>query len=253
MTKNIDIIYGIHAVQAAISNTPENILTILIQAERRDQRLIQLITQAEKSNIRIKYCSQAELNRRFVDVNHQGVVAECKNLKNYHENDLENIIHNTPGIPLFLILDGVQDPHNLGACLRTANAAGVNAIIAPKDRAATLTPTVRKVASGAAEITPFIAVTNLARTIRLLKENNVWIFGLAGEATASLYTADLSVPAAIILGAEGEGMRRLTRENCDQLLSIPMAGSVSSLNVSVAAGISLFEVVRQRLAKVKIK
>jgi 23S rRNA (guanosine2251-2'-O)-methyltransferase len=247
MTKSIDIIYGIHAVQAAISHAPENILILLVQSERRDQRLAQLINAAESANIRIKYCSQAELNRRFSDINHQGAVAECKNLKSYQENDLEKIIHAATGTPLFLVLDGVQDPHNLGACLRTANAAGVNAIIAPKDKAASLTPTVRKVASGAAEITPFIAVTNLSRTLHFLKDNNIWVFGLAGEATTSLYAADLSVPAAIVLGAEGEGMRRLTRENCDQLLSIPMAGSVSSLNVSVAAGITLFEVIRQRL------
>jgi 23S rRNA (guanosine2251-2'-O)-methyltransferase len=244
---SVDIIYGIHAVQAALEHAPESITALIVQAERHDQKIAQILNQANAAAIRIQYLSAAELNKRYPQINHQGVIAQCKTQKSFNEQDLENILDEITGTPLLLILDGVQDPHNLGACLRTANAAGVHAVIAPKDRAASLTPTVRKVASGATETTPFISVTNLARTLRLLKDRGIWLFGLAGEATSSLYSVDLRVPAALVLGAEGEGMRRLTREHCDQLLLIPMAGAVSSLNVSVAAGVCLYEVVRQRI------
>lgn len=246
MKSSGDLIYGIHAVEAAIKHAAENITVIYIQAERHDKRLTHLINQAKTAKIKLQTLSQAEMEKLFPDFNHQGVVAKSEGQRQYHEQDLEILINESAHVPLFLILDGVQDPHNLGACLRSANAAGVNAVIAPKDRAASITPIVRKVASGAAELTPFIAVTNISRTLRQLRDLGIWIFGLDGEATTHLYSADLTVPAALVLGAEGEGMRRLTREHCDHLLAIPMAGSVSSLNVSVAAGICLFETVRQR-------
>ncbi len=246
MKATADYIYGIHAVEAAIKQAPENITVIYAQAERQDKRLINLINLAKSAKIKINHLSQSEMAKQFSDYHHQGVIAKSIGQRQYHEQDLEIIIKESQQPSLLLILDGVQDPHNLGACLRSANAAGVNAVIAPKDRAASITPVVRKVASGAAEATPFIAVTNLARTLRQLREMGIWIFGLAGEAEKILYKTDLTVPAALVMGAEGEGMRRLTREHCDELLFIPMAGSVSSLNVSVAAGICLFEAVRQR-------
>ncbi len=249
MKSSSDLIYGIHAVEAAIKHAAENITIIYIQADRNDKRLMNLINQAKSAKIKLQTITQMEMEKGFSEFNHQGVVAKIEGQRQYHEQDLEKLIHESAHVPLFLILDSVQDPHNLGACLRSANAAGVNAVIAPKDRAASITPIVRKVASGAAELTPFIAVTNLSRTLRQLRDLGVWIFGLDGEATSQLYSADLTAPTALVLGAEGEGMRRLTREHCDQLLAIPMAGSVSSLNVSVAAGICLFEAVRQRSQK----
>ncbi len=246
MKSSADLIYGIHAVEAAIKHAANKITLIYVQEERHDKRLTHLINQAKTAKIKMQIMKHAEMEKQFSDFNHQGVVAKSEGQRQYHEQDLEILINESNHVPLFLILDGVQDPHNLGACLRSANAAGVTAVIAPKDRAASITPIVRKVASGAAEFTPFIAVTNLARTLRQLRDFGVWIFGLDGEATNQIFAADFTVPSALVLGAEGEGMRRLTREHCDQLLSIPMAGSVSSLNVSVAAGICLFEVVRQR-------
>lgn len=246
MRSAADLIYGIHAVEAAIKHAPEDITVIYVQTERHDKRLMQIVNLAKSAKIKINHLSQTEMAKQFADFHHQGVVAKSIGKKQFHEQDLEHLIIDSQHPPLFLVLDGVQDPHNLGACLRSANAAGVNAVIAPKDRAASITPIVRKVASGAAEVTPFIAVTNLSRTLRQLRDQGVWVFGLAGEAEKILYKADLTVPAALVLGAEGEGMRRLTREHCDELLYIPMSGSVTSLNVSVAAGICLFEAVRQR-------
>jgi 23S rRNA (guanosine2251-2'-O)-methyltransferase len=177
--------------------------------------------------------------------NHQGIMARVKSAKQLNENDLDAIVASQEQ-PLLLILDGVTDPHNLGACLRNADAAGVAAVIVPKDKSAPMTATVSKVACGAAETVPLVRVTNLARTMRALQEQGVWIAGTAGEATHDIYQAKLTGPLAIVMGAEGDGMRRLTRETCDDLIKIPMAGSVSSLNVSVASGICLFEAVRQR-------
>ena len=200
---------------------------------------------AKQNGIKNEPVSRQQLDKLTDNAVHQGVAAECHKAAEYHENDVDKIIDSTAK-PLFLILDGIQDPHNLGACLRSADAFGVNAVIVPKDKSVGITPTVSKVASGAAETVPFIAVTNLARTLRNLKESGIWIFGAAGEATQTLYEADLTVPAGLVLGAEGQGMRRLTKEHCDVLLNIPMQGSVSSLNVSVATGIFLFETLRQR-------
>ncbi len=243
-----NIVYGLHAIEALIKQSPEEIQTLLIQKERRDQRMNQLIDLAQTQHVSIQRVALEQLEKYAPERVHQGVVALCagKEQKVWQEHDLENLLENIDGPPLLLILDGVQDPHNLGACLRSANAAGVHAVIAPKDRAVGITPVVRKVACGAAELTPFISVTNLARTIRELKEKGIWLYGADGEATQTLYEMDFKGPAAIVMGAEGEGLRRLTRDECDFLISIPMLGSVSSLNVSVATGVCLFEVIRQR-------
>ena len=181
------------------------------------------------------------------DTNHQGIVAQTLVHSPLGEDALLQILNQLVQPPLLLVLDGVQDPHNLGACLRTADAAGVDAVIAPRDRAVGLTPVVCKVASGAAERVPFIQVTNLARTLRsLCEDHNIWIIGTAGDADTSLYRSDLTGPLAIVMGAEEKGMRRLTREQCDSLVFLPMAGAVESLNVSVATGVVLYEAVRQR-------
>jgi 23S rRNA (guanosine2251-2'-O)-methyltransferase len=201
---------------------------------------------AKNKKIRIELLSRQALDKLTQNANHQGAVAFFEKSKQYTEKDLDSILDHLSEPAFLLILDGIQDPHNLGACLRSADAAGVHAVLAPKDKSVGLTPAVCKVASGAAESIPFIQVTNLARTLRELKEKNVWIYGAAAEASQTLYQADLKGSIAIVLGAEGSGLRRLTREHCDVLLNVPMAGSVSSLNVSVATGIFLFEAVRQR-------
>ncbi len=198
----------------------------------------------------------------MVSGRHQGVVAETLNLpvhgdasrpNLWQEADLLRAVEEKAGPVLILVLDGVTDPHNLGACLRSADAAGVDAVVVPKDKSADLTPVSRKVACGAAEVVPFVRVTNLARTLQALKERGVWLFGTAGEAEKSIYDSDLTLSMALVMGAEGNGLRRLTREQCDYLVRLPMAGSVSSLNVSVATGICLFEAVRQRLAAHRAK
>ncbi|MDB6061340.1 MAG: methyltransferase, TrmH family, group 3 [Verrucomicrobiaceae bacterium] len=238
-----DFIYGIHTVAALLERAPERIEQLKVLSGRADQRMQQLLDAAEKQNIRVERADRNELER--FDAKHQGVVALLASNFEYREEDLKNLVQRSAK-PLILILDGVTDPHNLGACLRSADAAGVDVVIAPRDKAAGLTPVVRKVACGAAEVIPFIQVTNLARTLRDLKEWGVWIVGAAGEADALIYDQDLSGPIALAMGAEGSGLRRLTRELCDFLVKLPMAGSVSSLNVSVATGVCLFEAVRQR-------
>ncbi len=188
------------------------------------------------------------MDRLTDEANHQGVVAFCAKTHVYSEAELKQLLQELDKPPFLLVLDGVQDPHNLGACFRSADAAGVHAIIAPKDKSVGITPVVSKVACGAAETVPFVQVTNLARTLEDLKEMGIWIYGAAGEAEKTVYQTDLAGAVAIVLGAEGDGLRRLTRDTCDGLVKIPMLGSVSSLNVSVATGILLFEVVRQRQA-----
>lgn len=236
-------IYGIHACEELINLNPERIQKIFIS---RQNKRVQKIAEKAK-NFNVILVSNSEL-AHYVDGNHQGIVIQVSQRKQYSENDLQSIIDNAQENSLYLILDGVQDPHNLGACLRTADGAGVACVIIPKDRAVGITSTVEKIACGAAETIPVIAVTNLARTIESLKQQGIWIYGLAGEANTSLYDAKFTGPTAMVLGAEEKGLRRLTRETCDELLSIPLAGQVSSLNVSVATGIALFEVVRQRTA-----
>ena len=206
-----------------------------------------LINEIQRLGISVQFLNRQTLDKKAEGEVHQGIIARVHSLPELNEHDLDCLLEQQ-NTPLLLVLDGVTDPHNLGACLRTADAAGVNAVIVPKDKSAQLNSTARKVACGAAENVPLIRVTNLARTLReLQKRHNVWVVGTAGETTETLYQTKLTGALALVMGAEGEGMRRLTREHCDQLISIPMMGSVSSLNVSVATGVCLFEIVRQRL------
>lgn len=241
-------VFGMHAVNALLTKQPERVIQLFIQKERHDQKIQQLVDLAKQLRLTIELISRHDLDAITGNAVHQGVAALCHKARTYTENDLEALLEHNPQ-PFLLILDGVQDPHNLGACLRSADAAGVDAVIVPKDKSATITPTVSKVACGAAETIPFIQVTNLARTMRYLKEHDIWLMGAAGEAETSLYQAKLTGPLGLVLGAEGEGLRRLTREHCDILLNIPLHGTVSSLNVSVATGIFLFEALRQRSAR----
>ncbi|AFR04851.1 23S rRNA (guanosine(2251)-2'-O)-methyltransferase RlmB [Pectobacterium brasiliense] len=240
-----EIIYGIHAVKALLERDPQRFLEVFVLKGRDDRRLQPVIAELEAQGIVIQVANRQWLDKQADDAVHQGIVAKVKEGRKYQENDLPAMLDNLE-TPFLLILDGVTDPHNLGACLRNADGAGVHAVIVPRDRSAQLNATVKKVACGAAETVPVISVTNLARTMRLLQERNIWIVGTAGEADHTLYQSKLTGPLALVMGAEGEGMRRLTREHCDELISIPMAGSVSSLNVSVATGVCLFEAVRQR-------
>ena len=240
-----DFIFGLHSVSAFMERHPEDILELFVLKDREDQRMTPLIQQARKSGISVQFCQRKTLDEKVDGAQHQGVVAKARLSDAGDEHDLKRIL-DTQTQPFLLILDGITDPHNLGAILRSADAAGVHAVIAPKDRAAKLTAVVRKVACGAAEAVPFIAVTNLARTIRELKDAGVWVLGAAGETETTIYQASLSGPLALAMGAEGDGLRRLTKELCDGLVKIPMFGAVSSLNVSVATGICLYEAVRQR-------
>ena len=244
------VVFGFHAVLARLRADPKSVLEIFLDETRHDGRIKDLAAVAEGAGVKVMKVPTKRLDGFYGGARHQGVVArvEVKSLS----HSLDEILEQVKGPPLLLLLDGVTDPHNLGACLRVANAAGVNAVVAPKDRAAGISAAVSKVASGAAEVTPYIMVTNLARTIDEIKERNIWVIGADEKAEQSLFKADLPDAAAWVLGAEGEGMRRLTREKCDLLVRIPMTGEVGSLNVSVAAGICLFESVRRRL-KVSLK
>lgn len=239
-------IFGYHSVIAALSHTPKHVTCIYLQNKKQDEHAQKILQLTQTHKVPVEYLSRDRLGDMAYHGNHQGIVAAVTRTSDYTEDDLELILDKAQSPPLLLILDGVQDPHNLGACLRTANAAGVHAVIAPKDRACGLTPAVYKVASGAVEATPLIQVTNLARTMRTLKELNIWIYGAAEEGTQSIYQVDIKGPVALVLGAEGEGLRRLTREHCDFMVKIPMNGVVPNLNVSVATGVCLFEAVRQR-------
>ncbi len=246
-TNTNEQVYGLHAIKALLKHRPESILRIYLLQGRDDARLQAVTSAAAELGIPLEYISRDELDQKAGGGVHQGAIAACRKLQlEQNEAFLYSLLDGIGHPPLLLILDGVTDPHNLGACLRSAEAAGADAVIVPKDKSALMNATVRKVACGAAEIIPFIVVTNLARCLQKLQQKGVWIMGTAGEATQSLYQADLRGPVALVLGAEGQGLRRLTRENCDSLLALPMAGEVSSLNVSVSAGICLFEAVRQR-------
>lgn len=248
MKNSKTFVYGFHAVQTLLQQTPQRVQKIYIQAGREDQRIKQLQKLAERQHITSQILSRKELDNLTQESNHQGIVAICVATAptQTFPTDIETLLEELTEPAFLLILDGVQDPHNLGACLRSANAAGVHAVIAPKDRAVGITPVVEKVASGAAELTPFIQVTNLARTLEMLKEQGIWIYGAAEEATENLFQVDLTGPIALVLGAEGSGLRRLTQDYCDKLIKIPTMGEISSLNVSVAAGVCLFEALRQR-------
>jgi len=244
------LIVGLHAVLAALRHEPHNLQGIWVEPQRRDARMQTLLEEAERRRIPVYPQTRAELTRLSGGARHQGVVARrTASPSGFHESELPALLAAARHPALLLVLDGVQDPHNLGACLRSAAAAGVHGVIAPADRAVGLTATVRKVACGAAEMVPFVRVTNLARTLRTLQNQGLWIVGAAGEAKDSLYKIDFTGPTVIVLGAEEKGLRRLTREVCDILARIPITESVESLNVSVAAGIFLFEAVRQRRDK----
>ncbi len=238
-------LYGLHAMESLLEREPERIIEVFALKGRDDDRLINVVNQARRFGIAVQFCQRKVLDEKVEGAQHQGVVARAKPGRIFNEDDLKTILEKQPQ-GFFLVLDGVTDPHNLGACLRSADAAGVHALIVPKDKSSSLTPTARKVACGAAETVPLIQVTNLARTLKMMQEAGVWVVGTAGEAEQLIYDCKLAGPMAIVMGAEGKGMRRLTRETCDELVKLPMSGSVSSLNVSVATGVCLFEVVRQR-------
>ena len=250
MAKQDEVVFGIHAVSSMLKRAPELFVELWLLKGRDDERLQPIINLARKYGIPTQLVNRKVLDDKSDGEQHQGVLARVKAGKIYSENDLVDIYQaaeNNNEQPFFLILDGVTDPHNLGACLRNADAAGVHAIVVPKDNAARLSGTVRKVAVGAADTVPLVQVTNLSRTMKELQKLGVWIIGTAGETDTCLYDVKLNGPIALVMGAEGKGMRRLTRENCDDIVKLPMAGSVSSLNVSVATGICLFEIVRQRI------
>lgn len=243
----LETVFGIHAVESLLAKDSDKIVALHFAQGRDDKRLSKLMNLAQAKGISANVVPRRELDK-LVRGRHQGVVAQIKAEPELDEGDLESLLNALNEAPFLLVLDSVTDPHNLGACLRSADAAGVHALIVPKDKSAPLNSVAKNVASGAAEHVPLIRVTNLARTLRWLQERSIWVTGAAGEAEQDVYQTDLKGPCAIVMGAEGAGLRRLTREHCDQLTKIPMAGSVSSLNVSVATGVILFEAVRQRAA-----
>ncbi|MCK0106127.1 23S rRNA (guanosine(2251)-2'-O)-methyltransferase RlmB [Marinobacter sp. S0848L] len=240
-----EYVFGWHAVDAVLKREPERLLRVWIQTGRQDKRVKSVTEALDGLGVRWSVVHRRELDERVSGV-HQGVVAEVAESREWTEADLLAQLASSHKPPFLLVLDGVTDPHNLGACMRTADAVGIQAVIVPKDKSASLTPVARKVACGAAETVPFVRVTNLARFLRELKDQGVWLIGTAGESDANLFQADFKGPVALVMGAEGKGMRRLTREHCDQLVNIPMLGHVDSLNVSVATGVCLYEALRQR-------
>jgi len=246
-----EFIYGFHTVNSVLTAEPNLISEIFILANRTDERLNKLIQIATKERIKLHRVSRHELDHLVgSNAQHQGIIAKCRSVSGFSESVLKKLIEETDhAAKLFLVLDGVQDPHNLGACLRSANAFGVNAVIAPKDRASGLTPVARKVASGAASVTPFIQVTNLARTLKMMQDAGIWIVGTVAETQTQIWEIDLKSDIAIVMGNEGQGMRKLTQQHCDYLASIPSQGTVESLNVSAATAVCLYEVLRQRKSK----
>lgn len=243
-----DIVTGIHAVSAVLDHNPQRVLQLYVSGSSRNPRLEILLKQASKESIVIHQVSREKLDKLSGQQLHQGVIARCKPLARKGDNELVWDIKALDEPAMLLVLDGVQDPHNLGACIRTLNGAGGHGIVVPKDRSAPITSVTHKSASGAMETTPIYHVSNLARALQQLKkETGLWVYGTSDKAEKSLYDLDLAGPFALVLGTEGKGMRRLVTEQCDQLVSIPMMGSVSSLNVSVATGVCCYEAVRQRL------
>lgn len=239
-------VFGLHAVESLLRRDPSRVSVVLALDSRDDARINTLLDLAAQANVPVRRVARTELDERVPGVSHQGVVAEVGVAPGLGERELPEFLDALVGTPFILILDNIQDPHNLGACLRSADAAGVHLVIVPRDKSAPLNGAARKVACGAADTLPLVRVTNLARVMKMLRDRGIWIYGAAGEATRSIHETDLSGPLALVLGGEGRGLRRLTREHCDGLITIPMAGSVGSLNVSVAAGICLFEARRQR-------
>ena len=252
------VLFGFHAINVRLKTAPKSVIEIYHDATRRDARMRQFIAKASDMGMKLIESDGERLVKLAGGHGHQGVVAKVEAVTQVHSLDelLENLEAANEGVPLaerplsshplILVLDGVTDPHNLGACLRVADGAGVHAVIAPKDNAAGINATVAKVASGAAETVPYFMVTNLARTLNELKERNIWIIGTSDQATKTLYQTDFKGPVALVLGAEGDGIRQLTSKTCDELISIPMMGAVESLNVSVASGVCLYEAMRQR-------
>jgi len=242
------VLFGFHAVGVRLKTAPQSIIEVYYEPTRRDARMRQFLDKAREANVRLIEADGLRLSRLAGSHGHQGVAAKVDPVAQVHSLDelLEQLEADGVVSPLLLVLDGITDPHNLGACLRVADGAGAHAVIAPKDHAAGLNATVAKVASGAAETMPYFMVTNLARTLGELKERNIWIIGTSDDAPKTLYQVDLKGPVALVLGAEGAGMRQLTRKTCDELISIPMRGAVESLNVSVASGVCLYEALRQR-------
>jgi 23S rRNA (guanosine2251-2'-O)-methyltransferase len=244
--KNRRRVAGLHAAESALEHSPDQIICAWIDDRRGDGRLAAVVDKLSAFGVAVQFAGKSRLDALAEGRNHQGVVMELALPGELGEHELRDVLENPRGMPFFLVLDHVQDPHNLGACLRTADAAGAQGIILTKDQSVGLTPTVAKVASGAAETLPIYRVTNLVRTLDWLKESGIWVAGAAGEADCLVYDADLAIPLAFVIGAESKGLRRLTREHCDLLVRIPMAGHVESLNLSVATGVLLFEAVRQR-------
>ena len=238
------VLFGFHAVGVRLKVAPVSIVEVYFEATRRDARMRQFLERAKEAGVRLIEADGLRLSKLAGSHGHQGVAALVKPME--LARSLDDLLDGLTEPPLLLVLDGVTDPHNLGACLRVADGAGAHAVIAPKDHAAGLNATVSKVASGAADTVPYFMVTNLARTLGELKERNIWVIGTAGEAEKSIYQVDLKGPTALVLGAEGPGMRQLTRKTCDELVHIPMKGAVDSLNVSVASGVCLYEALRQR-------
>jgi len=238
------LLFGFHAVTVRLKTAPQSISEIHVDATRRDARMRQFVERAKEAGAKIVESDDERLSKLVGTQRHQGVVARVQPLAQTHS--LDDVLDAVAGAPLLLVLDGVTDPHNLGACLRVADGAGAHAVVAPKDHAVGINATVAKVASGAAETVPYLMVTNLARTLNELKERDIRIVGTSDDAPKSLYEADLAGPVALVLGAEGPGMRQLTRKTCDELVHLPMKGAVESLNVSVASGICLYEALRQR-------
>jgi len=242
------ILFGFHAITVRMKTAPKSVLELHVEANRRDARMRSFVDRARESGVKIVETDGERLDKMAGTTRHQGVVARVEVVAMPHS--LDEVIEAVEGPPLLLFLDGVTDPHNLGACLRVADGAGAHAIVAPKDHAVGVNATVAKVASGAAETVPYIMVTNLARTLNEMKDFDIRVIGTIDDAEQTLYDVDLTGPIAFVLGSEGDGMRQLTRKTCDQLVRIPMAGAVESLNVSVAAGVCLFEALRQRMKSI---
>jgi len=238
------VLFGFHAVGVRLKTAPASVLEVYADPARKDARMRQFLARAREAGVRVIEADSLRIAKLAGSHGHQGVAARVEPLPQTHS--LDDLLDRLEGPPLLLVLDGVTDPHNLGACLRVADGAGAHAVVAPKDHAVGINPTVAKVASGAAETVPYFMVTNLARTLGELKERSIWCIGASDDAPRTLYEADLKGPVALVLGAEGAGLRQLTRKTCDELVGIPMRGAVESLNVSVAAGVCLYEALRQR-------
>lgn len=240
------VLFGFHAVSVRIKTAPDSVIEVLFDSARRDARMRQFLMRAKEAEVRLIEADSTRIAKLAGSHGHQGVAARVKELT--LARSLDDLLDGLTVPPLLLVLDGVTDPHNLGACLRVADGAGVHAVIAPKDHAAGINATVAKVASGAAETVPYFMVTNLARTLGELKERSIWVVGTSEDAPKTVYQVNLTTPTALVLGAEGPGMRQLTKKTCDELVHIPMMGAVESLNVSVASGVCLYEAMRQRIA-----